>query len=97
MRHGRRVRYAGVVIGRQRPGTASGVVFVTLEDETGFVNLIVWSRVFERHAVLIKTAGFLGVTGKLQIQDGVTHIIAASLWRPELDQRPVKVDSRDFH
>jgi error-prone DNA polymerase len=97
MHHGRRVRYAGVVIGRQRPGTASGVVFVTLEDETGFVNLIVWSRVFERYAVLIKTAGFLGVTGKLQIQDGVTHIIAENFWRPELDQHPAKMDSRDFH
>jgi len=97
MPHGRRVRYAGVVIGRQRPGTASGVVFVTLEDETGFVNLIVWSRVFRRNAVLIKTVGFLGVTGKLQTRDGVTHIIAETFWRPQLDQRPAKVNSRDFH
>ena len=97
MRDGRRVRYAGVVIGRQRPGSSSGVVFVTLEDETGFVNLIVWSRVFERYAALLKTAGFLGVTGKLQIQDNVVHIIAESFWRPELDQRPAKVHSRDFH
>jgi error-prone DNA polymerase len=97
MPNGRRVHYAGVVIGRQRPGTASGVVFVTLEDETGFVNLIVWSRVFERYAVLLKTTGFLGVTGTLQIQEGVSHVIAESFWRPDLRQQPVGVRSRDFH
>jgi error-prone DNA polymerase len=90
------VRYAGLVIGRQRPATASGVVFVTLEDETGFVNLIVWSRVFEKHAALIKTASFLGVTGVLQIQDGVTHLIAESFWLPDLGPRPATAGSRDF-
>jgi len=94
--NGRKVRYAGLVTGRQRPGTASGVVFVTLEDETGFVNLIVWSRIFERHATLIKTAHFLGVTGKLQAQDGVVHVIAESFWLPRLGQRPVSTRCRDF-
>jgi error-prone DNA polymerase len=97
MRNGQQVRYAGLVIGRQRPGTASGVVFVTLEDETGFVNLIVWNRVFERYAVLIKTARFLGVTGTLQIQDGVTHVIAQSFWTPKLGRSPESGRSRDFH
>ena len=46
---GRRVHYAGIVICRQRPGTASGVVFLTLEDETGFVNVVVWSKVYETY------------------------------------------------
>ena len=97
MKHGQRVRYAGLVICRQRPGTASGVVFMTLEDETGFVNLVVWSRVFEKYAVLIKTASFLGVTGKLQVQDGVVHLVAERFWTPPLLARPESGGSRDFH
>ena len=94
---GRRVRYAGLVICRQRPGTASGVVFMTLEDETGFVNVVVWSRVFERYAVLIKTSNFLGVTGKLQVKEGVTHVIAETFWHPPVRARPSSGGSRDFH
>ncbi|MHC4549367.1 MAG: error-prone DNA polymerase [Planctomycetota bacterium] len=95
--HGRRVRYAGVVICRQRPGTAGGVTFMTLEDETGFVNVVLWTRVFERHQVLAKTEAFLGVTGKLQVEDGVVHLIANRLWRPDLSRRPPPTRSRDFH
>ena len=95
--HGRRVSYAGIVICRQRPGTASGVTFMTLEDETGFVNLVLWRQVFERHRLLVKTASFLGVTGKLQVEQGVVHVIAESLWRPSLDTRPARTRSRDFH
>ncbi|MFU8858651.1 MAG: OB-fold nucleic acid binding domain-containing protein, partial [Deferrisomatales bacterium] len=94
--HGRRVRYAGLVICRQRPGTAAGVTFLTLEDETGFVNVVLWKRVFERHPVLAKTAALLGVTGKLQVQDGVTHLVAESLWEPRLRTRPASAGSRDF-
>ena len=90
------MRYAGLVICRQRPGTASGVVFMTLEDETGFVNLVVWQRVFERYAVIAKTSPFLGVTGKLQVEDNVVHVVAQQLWRPDLEQ-PAAARSRDFH
>ena len=97
MADGRRVRYAGMVICRQRPGTASGVVFLTLEDESGFVNVVIWSRVYEEHAVLIKTRSFLGVTGKLQVQDGVTHLVAESFWRPPIDAEPESGGSHDFH
>ncbi|MEE8107229.1 MAG: error-prone DNA polymerase, partial [Planctomycetota bacterium] len=97
MRDGQRVRYAGIVICRQRPGTAGGVTFMTLEDETGFVNLVLWQQVFERFAVVAKTESFLGVTGKLQIQDGVIHLIAQELWRPDLTTQPVHPRSRDFH
>ena len=97
MRDGRKVRYAGLVICRQRPATASGVTFMTLEDETGFVNVVIWKRVFDRHAVLAKTASFLGVTGRLQATDGVVHIVADTLWDPRLDTTPATAGSRDFH
>jgi error-prone DNA polymerase len=98
MRDGRPVRYAGVVICRQRPGTASGVVFMTLEDETGFVNVVVWSQVYEEHRLIVNTTSLLGVTGKLQVEDGVVHVIAKSFWRPRLAAGPrPSVRSRDFH
>jgi error-prone DNA polymerase len=76
VRDGQRLTHAGLAIVRQRPGTASGVVFITLEDETGITNLVVWSKVMEQHRREVMTATVLGVTGKLQREDGVTHIIA---------------------
>lgn len=94
--HGRRVSYAGLVICRQRPGTAAGVTFMTLEDETGFVNVVVWKQVFEAHAVLIKTTPFLGITGRVQTEDGVVNLVAESAWAPELAP-PEAPKSRDFH
>jgi error-prone DNA polymerase len=97
MRHGRRIRYAGMVICRQRPSTASGVTFMTLEDETGFVNLVIWKDVFKRHEVLAKTAAFLGISGEIQAKDGVTHLIAKELWTPRLDLHPQSAGSRDFY
>jgi error-prone DNA polymerase len=97
--NGEPVRYAGLVICRQRPGNAGGVVFLTLEDETGFVNVVVWSRVFEAHAMLVKASSFLGVSGRLQKQDGVVHLVAESFWDPQarLGVRPASAGSRDFH
>jgi len=95
--HGRHARFAGIVICRQRPGTAGGVTFMTLEDETGFVNVVLWKDVFERYAAIAKTENFLGINGKIQSQDGVTHLVADSLWRPRLEVRPVDTTSRDFH
>jgi error-prone DNA polymerase len=96
-RHGERVRYAGLVICRQRPGTASGVTFMTLEDETGFVNVVVWRPVFEQYAIVLKTEPFLGVTGRLQVEREVVHVIADSLWKPRLRHTPPSGGSRDFH
>ena len=95
--HGANVRYVGLVICRQRPGTASGVNFFTLEDETGFVNLVLWKQVFERHAALAKTAALLGVSGEIQKADGVIHLIAKSLWTPDVTIAPEGTRSRDFH
>lgn len=97
MPHGRRLRYAGLIICRQRPGTANGVVFVTLEDEAGFVNLVVWQTVFERYALLMKTASFLGVVGRVQSENGVVHVIADSLFAPEVALAPPELKSHDFH
>jgi len=94
--HGRRVRYAGLVICRQRPATASGTTFMTLEDETGFVNLIIWGRVFEAHEVILKTTPFLGVTGKVQSEQGVVNILAEAFWIPDVTP-PEAPRSRDFH
>ncbi len=94
---GQAMHYAGMVICRQRPGTASGVVFMTLEDESGFVNVVVWSKTFQRFALLIKTTQFLGVSGRLQVQDGVVHLIADRFWEPQLNERPASGGSRDFH
>jgi error-prone DNA polymerase len=98
MRDGQRVRYAGMVICRQRPGTAGGVTFMTLEDETGFVNAVLWQRVWEQYGPLAKTTAFLGISGQLQVEEGLVHLIAESLWLPRLDrdQGPHAPPSRDF-
>ncbi len=95
--HGRRVRYAGLVINRQRPKTAGGVVFMTLEDETGLVNLVIWKDVFRKYKILAKTSSFLGVSGKIQTEQGVTHLVVDSMWVPELSVKPKRLKSRDFH
>ncbi|KPK17140.1 MAG: DNA polymerase [Myxococcales bacterium SG8_38] len=95
--HGEELDYVGMVICRQRPGTASGVTFFTLEDETGFVNVVVWKRVFDRHAIVAKTAALLGVTGEIQKADGVTHLVARSLWMPDVALAEQTSRSRDFH
>ena len=97
LRDGAYARSAGLVICRQRPGTAKGVVFMTLEDETGFVNVVVWEKVFEKFATVVKAEPFLAVAGKVQNQDGVVHLIASRLWVPRLEQAPSPVRSRDFH
>jgi error-prone DNA polymerase len=75
-RHGRRVRIAGAVITRQRPGTAKGFVFLTLEDETGIANIIVQPDLFSVHRSVIVGSPYLLIEGTLQIQEGVTSIKA---------------------
>ena len=99
LRNGTRARYAGIVICRQRPGTASGVVFMTLEDETGFVNLVLWTDVFDAHRHLAQTLSFLGAAGRVQAEQGTVHIVVDRLFRPEISRTaaPPDVPSRDFH
>ena len=81
---------------RQRPHTAKGVTFITLEDETGFVNLVVWQDVWEKHRLLARSLMVMGVTGRIQAEDGVTHIVVDRIWAPRLPQEPAAVGSRDF-
>ncbi|MBK1700785.1 OB-fold nucleic acid binding domain-containing protein, partial [Thiococcus pfennigii] len=99
LRDGLRTRYAGLVICRQCPATASGVLFMTLEDEHGLVNVVVWQRVLERHGRLIRGRNFLGLSGRIQRRDGIVHLIAESVWDPRglIASRPAATLSRDFH
>ncbi len=94
---GERVRYAGLVICRQRPGTARGVTFMTLEDESGFVNAVLWKNIFDRYSTLARSAPFLGITGHLQCEDRVVHLVADRLWEPRFERAPAPVKSRNFH
>jgi len=73
---GRNVRTAGLVLVRQRPGTASGVIFMTVEDETGVANLIVWPRIFEEYRRIVMSSRMIAVEGVLQKEQGVIHIVA---------------------
>lgn len=73
---GARVAVAGLVILRQRPGTAKGVIFITLEDETGVVNVIVWRTMYEKFRRAVIAGRMLRVTGRLQRAHSVTHVIA---------------------
>ncbi|HEY4114480.1 MAG TPA: error-prone DNA polymerase [Rhizomicrobium sp.] len=76
---GARISVAGLVLVRQRPGTASGVIFVTLEDEANIANIIVWPKVFETYRRTLLASRLLMVTGKLQKQGIVTHVVADKL------------------
>ncbi len=74
--NGARVCVAGLVLVRQRPGTANGVIFLTLEDETGIANIIVWRAAYERFRRAVVSGRCLRVTGRLQRESGVVQIIA---------------------
>ena len=76
---GTHLTVAGLVILRQRPGTAKGVIFITLEDETGFVNVIVWRSLYERYRRAVISGRLLRVTGRLQRSFKVVHIIAEQI------------------
>jgi error-prone DNA polymerase len=76
---GRRVNVAGLVLVRQRPGTAKGVIFITLEDETGIVNVVVWPKVFEKNRRTVMTAQFLEVRGRIEREGLVIHVVADQL------------------
>lgn len=76
MQPGSTVTVAGLVLVRQRPGTASGVIFATLEDETGVANVIVWPKTFEANRRVVLGARTMGVRGQLQREGIVTHVIA---------------------
>ena len=89
------VRIAGCVIARQRPGTAKGFVFLSMEDETGIANIIITPDLFERDRILITRSRFLDIEGKLQVQNGVIHVKAHRI-RP-IDITTADLRSHDFH
>ena len=93
-RDGRRVRVAGMVITRQRPGTAKGFVFLTLEDETGVANVIVRPDLFDRARLVVVRQPFLLVEGILQHQDGVLSVRAERLQGIDAG---ASVDAHDFY
>ncbi len=87
---------AGMTVARQRPATANGVVFMLLEDEFGMTNVVVLPPVYERHRLLVRTAGIVSITGKLERREGVINVVARrlhELQRPDLplaDVRPIE-------
>jgi error-prone DNA polymerase len=94
-KHGKRAMVAGAVITRQRPGTASGLIFLTLEDETGNANIIVMPHVYEKYRQVVLEPRFIRVTGTVQNQDGIIHLKAEHV--EALAVSAVQVASHDFH
>lgn len=76
---GARITVAGLVILRQRPGTAKGVIFLTLEDETGVINVVVWRALYERFRRAVIAGRLLRVTGRLQRENAVVHVVAEEI------------------
>ena len=95
--HGSTARVAGLVTCRQRPDTASGVVFVTLEDETGNINVVVWNRLVERQRGELLGARLLGVHGSIERDGDVVHLVARRLVDYSALLGPLETASRDFH
>ena len=93
-RDGRWVEVAGLVLLRQRPGTAKGVMFITIEDETGIANLIVWPSVYEKQRRIILSAGMLGVRGRVQREGEIVHIIAH--WLTDMSGNLAKMAPPEF-
>ena len=97
VKSGRNIRVAGLVTCRQRPGTASGVTFVTLEDETGNTNVVVWRDLAERERLDLLSSRLMIVHGKLEHQGPVTHLIAEHLENASAMLGSLNVYSHDFH
>jgi error-prone DNA polymerase len=96
-RDGERVAVAGLVICRQRPGTAKGFVFLTLEDETGMVNIVITPKRFEQQALLISTTPLLLVRGALQIEQTVVNVRADHFRGLQAELGAEYARSHDFH
>ena len=96
-KQGRRVRTAGMVITRQRPGTAKGFVFLTLEDETGISNIIIRPDLYATDRLVVVESSFLLVEGVLQNQDGVTSINGERMSKLSGMPDEAAIDSHDFH
>jgi len=91
---GRWVKTAGLVLVRQMPGSAKGVVFITIEDETGVANLVVWQKVFQQYRAVVMGARIIEVHGIVQRADGVTHIVARKLFNRTSDLQLLSEDAQ---
>ena len=91
------IRAAGIVVGRQRPGTATGIIFVTLEDESGLVNVVVQPQLVEKQRRELLGASLLGVYGQLQKEGDVVHLLAKRLVDLSAWLGRLETLSRDFH
>jgi error-prone DNA polymerase len=94
---GDQVSFAGVVICRQRPENASGALFMTLEDETGFVNVVVWRKTYHLNRQFLLTHAVLGITGKLQKNGNAVYIDMRECWELRVPGLYENTKSRDFH
>src|SRR5260221_14363591 len=92
-RDGRWLEAAGLVLVRQRPGSAKGVMFITLEDETGIANLVVWPQVFEKFRRTVMAASMMAVRGRIQREGEVVHLVAHQL--ADLSSELATVGNRD--
>ena len=97
MRHGRTVRVGGLVTHLQHPATAKGVIFASLEDETGINNIIFWPAIFELYRQRILQSNFMVVTGELQNVESVVHVVATEVEDYSHWVRTLPRKSRDFH
>lgn len=98
LKTGTRVKISGLVTCRQRPGSANGVVFITIEDESAVANIIVWPKVFERVRPIVLGARYIAVSGPVQSESGVIHVVADTLedftpWLAQLADQSADVDS----
>ena len=94
---GRFVRVAGLVTGRQRPSTAKGTLFVTLEDEGGNINLLVWPSVLEQFRQPLLSGSLLLVKGRVEIEQQVIHVIAGHVEDRSSDIQGLRLNARNFH
>jgi error-prone DNA polymerase len=97
IQHGQRIHIAGIVTCRQRPGTASGVTFITLEDETGYSNIVVWRDIANRQRRVLLAASLMGVDGIVERKGEVIHVIAKRLVDHSRLLGNLVIESRDFH
>ena len=94
--NGRRIMVAGLIILRQRPSTAKGITFCTMEDETGIANLVVHPRTWERYYSIARRSQAWCVDGKLEKKDGVIHVIARTIEDLPAKLADLRIRSRDF-
>ena len=91
------VNVSGIVTGRQRPSTASGVLFLTLEDETNNINVIIWKNIFERYRASAVQGNLLTIKGILEKKDKIIHVIAKEIFDASHFLEAFSLKSRDFH